>query len=248
MKVVGVPSKFNCLELEKGENIFPKSKGMWGENLGAFAEFMGSPSRSGLNFRRNVRAFNAEVWLDTPTQQKAVAKGDKIILASSLLNELHSAMEALAESGQPLIFEVTAGHPPNQRRTHVGVLEFSGTEPGAAFFPKWVLDTLGIATDGTPVALRLRSLPSMNSLRLRPLDPTFNASVQDPKATLEEALRSHTAMTEGDHLKITMPDGKRTFTFLVLQVGPASDLKAASLVDANLEVQFDDYLDRKSVV
>lgn len=134
----------------------------------------------------------------------ALERTDKLVVYSGWLHELH---DVLAD-GAPLVFEVE--NTATGARVHAGVLEFSSDQHGLAYAPGWLMHGLH-AEDGTTVTVRLASLPTITGLRLRPRDPAFLASVDDPRALLEETLRAFTAVTEGQtlvvHAEGTVSDG-----------------------------------------
>ena len=156
---------------------------------------------------------------------------------------------------------------PAHRRTHIGVLEFSGEQRNVAYLPLWIMRGLRI-TDGDEVQFVSRSLPPVSFLRLQPTDNSFFTSVRDPKLALEDALRNFTAVTEGDMLHISLlgssmreeeedvmggglidpfswnqerdhTSSSRIFVFKVLEVKPKNSSKAASVVTADCEIQFE---------
>ena len=131
--------------------------------------------------------------------------------------------------GAPLIFEVVNGAV--GKRTHVGVLEFSGELHGVAYLPSWCMHNLAVE-EGSECTFRLRSLPKVARLRLRPAEPAAWRALTaagDAKALLEECLRSHTAVTEGDELVVHHADA--AYGFHVLDVKPENASHAADLVD-----------------
>ena len=131
-----------------------------------FPDLEGLP-RSGRRFTRNVRVYGPAFVALSKSEDlaKRLESGDKIILYASLLRELSSVLD-----GEPLVFEAEA----KSRRSHVGVLEFSGEEPGVAFFPSWLMASLRIK-DADLVKLSLRSLPTVSYVRLIPRDASFAA-------------------------------------------------------------------------
>ena len=200
---------------------------------------------------------------------------------SALLPATNTA--AIAQSSSSTI---SASPPPipTHRRTHIGVLEFSGEQRNVAYLPLWIMRGLKV-NDGDEVLFVSRSLPPVSYLRLQPTDNSFFTSVTDPKLALEDALRNFTAVTEGDLLHISLlgssireedesqnffgrghssnyrqgrggegggglfednsPLGRasssssRIFVFKVLEVKPKNASKAASVVTADCEIQFE---------
>jgi hypothetical protein len=186
----------------------------------------------GGHFKRNLKVYGP-AFLQRPDLASALERGDKVVLFQGLLRDLEEKMEEFATSGNPLILE--AVNTSNGKKTHVGVLEFSGDEHNVAYLPSWVMHNLG-AEDGALVQFQLRQLPRLKFIRMRPSDGSFVASVTEPKLALEEALRSFTAVTEGDELVIH--HNGAPFTFAVLEVKPMTGSKAANLINADCEIEF----------
>ena len=174
--------------------------------------------------------------------------GDKVILHPFILAKLHERM-----NHGPLTFSLKG--PSMKRKTHVGVLEFSSPDPTIAcvgyvpwlwwcmclsdaastarFVPQWVMDNLKV-TDGTQVQFRLVRLPKAKYVKLKPADYRLVESMADPRSALEHALRSYTAVTQGDNI-LVRHQGK-DHLLKVVEVRPAS---ACSVVGCDVEVDFE---------
>jgi hypothetical protein len=190
------------------------------------------------SFSRRMKVFSpAFLSVEKPDTAKVLEQGDKVVLYGGLLRELHYALEEAG--GAPLVFELTnESVGAVKKRTHVGVLEFSGEEPNVAYLPAWVMHGL-LVEDGSEVQFRLRSLPPIRSLRLRPTDAggAFLRAVSEPRLALEEALRSFTAVTEGDELVVHHND--IPYSFRIEEVLPANASKACSLFESDCELFFE---------
>lgn len=201
------------------------------------------PRHSSLKFdnsrskKFSLNVYSSKFLVSTkPTLAQTLEKGDKLILNSEILRYSDRFIDDFAENGRPLIFQLV--HAGSKRATHAGVLEFSGTESGVVYAPSWMMANIG-ADEGAPVFLRLCTLPKISFLHLVPLDPTFYEAFQDPKVMLEESLRSHTAVTLGDNLVVTLETGDR-YGFLVHKIRPVDKFEACSLVGADVSLVIGD--------
>ena len=103
----------------------------------------------------------------------------------------------------------------------------------ARYVPQWVMDNLKV-TDGTQVQFRLVRLPKAKYVKLKPADYRLVESMADPRSALEHALRSYTAVTQGDNI-LVRHQGK-DHLLKVVEVRPAS---ACSVVGCDVEVDFE---------
>lgn len=160
-------------------------------------------------FKRRLRCYSAAfLAVDKPELAATLEQTDKVIMYSGYIRDLQDELDG----GGVLIFEVE--NSAVGKRTHCGVLEFSGDQHGVVYLPSWVMHNL-MLEDGAEASLRLRTLPKLRYLRLRPADRSFLEAVADPKAVLEECLHSHTAVTEGDELVVHHADA--AYGFHVIQ-------------------------------
>lgn len=157
------------------------------------------------------------------------AEDDKVILPETFLSELNR-MNAFSHG--PLIFQIntqeTAGS------THCGVREFSATE-GTIGLPQKVIDSL--AWEGTAtVSIRYTGLPKVTFAKLAPVGDgqALFSAVGPIKACLEENLRLHTTLTEGDQLTVWYRG--RPYPVRVTELRPES---AGALLDTDVEIEFD---------
>lgn len=116
-------------------------------------------------------------------------------------------------------------------KTHAGVLEFTADE-GVVYLPSWMMKRLELSEGG---AIRLfgSRLPKGKLVKLQAQSVTF-LELSDPKAVLEQAFRSYTALTEGDIIEISY--NMMTFELLIMEIQPAG--AAISIINTDLEVDF----------
>ena len=159
--------------------------------------------------------------------------GDKIVLPSSALEEILSAVNNNSENlPSPLTFELR--HPHTRSIVHGGVKEFSGTGDTVQL-PSWMLESLQIKPMDR-VVIKSKSLPKGTWAKLRPL--SRNATdITDYRATFESHLRSHyNTMATGQIL--TCRYGSQSYPFLVTDLKPDS---AVCITDTDLEVDLEPF-------
>ena len=165
-----------------------------------------------------------ECSLEAVTPKALRGDSDRVILPQGVL----TALSTNASVQYPMLFEVYS--PETQRRTHCGVLEFSGSE-GQVVLPAKVLHCLGLAPDaGSPrtVRIRYKVLPKCESLTLKVPLSMFSV-FPDFKPFLESSLRTQYAtMTVGDQLVVG-----GNVPIVVERIEPES---AVCIVDADVEL------------
>jgi hypothetical protein len=134
------------------------------------------------------------------------------------------------EVSYPMMFALE--NKSKQRRTHVGVIEFSGVE-GKCYVPYWIMTLLGLA-EGAFVSVRNLQLPSARLVKFRPQTKDF-LDLADPKAFLEHQLRLFACLTKGDTISVYHPSLKKSFLIDVLDLKPAN---ACSIIETDLSVDF----------
>lgn len=92
------------------------------------------------------------------------------------------------------------------------------------------MQTIGVGTGGL-VCLENVSLPLGTFLKLQPQSVDF-LDITDPRAVLEQSLRSFSAMTPGDRIRICYND--RQYELLVRQTKPSSS--GISVVETDIQV------------
>ena len=88
-------------------------------------------------------------------------------------------------------------------------------------------------SEGDGIRLFGAGLPKGKLVKLQAQSVTF-LELSDPKAVLEQAFRSYTALTEGDIIEISY--NMMTFELLIMEIQPAG--AAINIINTDLEVDF----------
>ncbi|KAL1924139.1 uncharacterized protein VTP21DRAFT_7174 [Calcarisporiella thermophila] len=158
-------------------------------------------------------------------EREKVNYGGKIILPPSALAKLASL-----NIQYPMLFELV--NEDHERRTHAGVLEFVAQE-GHVYLPHWMMQTL-LVEPGDIIQVKNASLPLGTYVKLQPQSVDF-LDISDPKAVLENELRTFSTLTEGDIIQISY--NRKIYEILVVEVKP-STRGAISIVETDLSVDF----------
>lgn len=168
---------------------------------------------------------------------------DKIILPPSALEKL-----AHLEISYPMIFEVTNPRYV-QRRLHCGVLEFIAQE-GMIYLPFWMMENMHL-NEGDIVHLKSATIQKGSFVKLQPQTTDF-IKISNPKAVLEQSLRSFSALTKGETFRILY--NKKKYDIGVVEVRPEGrpfqqgEAEAVCIIEADVEVDFAapaDYIEPK---
>ncbi|GAM23192.1 hypothetical protein SAMD00019534_063670, partial [Acytostelium subglobosum LB1] len=162
-------------------------------------------------------------------------QGGKILLPVSVLNKL-----TRLNIQYPMMFEIS--NPKSHRSSHCGVLEFTAEE-GVCYMPKWMMNNLRL-NDNDNLKIKSALLPLGNFLRIQPHTQSF-LEISNPKAVLESALRSFSAMTKSEDFVIEY--NKNKYTLRVLDIKPDGQSHAISIVEADVSVDFAPAMDSKEV-
>ncbi|XP_065842562.1 ubiquitin recognition factor in ER-associated degradation protein 1-like [Oscarella lobularis] len=175
----------------------------------------------GGSFKQQYRAFSVSMM---PGQERHdVEKGGKIIMPPSALDQL-----TRLNIVYPMLFRLT--NEPVCRTTHCGVLEFVAEE-GRLYLPNWMMRNLFLEEGGL-IRLESTSLPIATYSKFRPQQVEF-LEITDPKAVLENALRSFACLTENDTILIRY--NKKGYELSVLEVKPGN---AVSIIECDMNVEF----------
>jgi len=147
--------------------------------------------------------------------------GDKIILPSSILDTLIEL-----EIEFPMTFEIVSKH----YKTHCSVIEFVAEE-GTCIIPEWIMKNLDI-NEGDFIYIRNVSLSKASFIKFKP--ELMFLELSDPRAVLEYILRSFSCVTIGDKLYFDY-----NFKEYILHVIDVKPKKACCIIDADIEVEFD---------
>jgi len=158
-------------------------------------------------------------------ERENVSYGGKIIMPQSALARLtHLDLEF------PFMFKLSNPQNP-AASTHAGVLEFIAEE-GVCHLPQWMMKTLRL-NEGDPIRVVGTELPKGKFVKLQAQSVHF-LEISDPKAVLEQALRSFAALTQGDIIEISY--NRIVFGLLVMETQPGGE--GINVIDTDLEVDF----------
>lgn len=153
-------------------------------------------------------------------------KGGKLIMPPSALDQL-----TRLNISYPMLFEVYNSK--SGRTTHCGVLEFIADE-GVVHMPHWMMQNL-VLSESDPLRITNVSLPVATFAKFKPQSVEF-LDISNPKAVLENTLRSWACLTEGDIIAINY--NNKIYEIMVLEVKPPHPSKAVSIVECDLELDF----------
>lgn len=157
------------------------------------------------------------------TERSNVDRGGRIFLPTSALDQL-SRLNIV----YPMLFKVT--NPQKDRITHCGVLEFVADE-GKCYMPYWMMRNL-LLDEGAFVKIESVSLPVATFSKFQPQSVDF-LDITNPKAVLENELRSFACLTTGDVIAINYND--RLYELCVLETKPGP---AVSIIECDMNVDF----------
>ncbi|KAI0705843.1 ubiquitin fusion degradation protein I [Cytidiella melzeri] len=158
-------------------------------------------------------------------ERESVSYGGKIIMPQSALARLTQL-----DLEFPFMFKLS--NPSNPAAsTHAGVLEFIAEE-GVCHLPHWMMMTLRL-NEGDPIRVVGTELPKGKFVKLQPQSVHF-LEISDPKAVLEQALRSFSALSQGDIIEISY--NRIVFGLLIMETQPGGE--GISVIDTDLEVDF----------
>lgn len=141
-----------------------------------------------------------------------------------------SALDALSRLNivYPMLFKLT--NTTQNRITHCGVLEFVADE-GKCYMPYWMMRNL-LLDEGAVVNIESVSLPVATFSKFQPQSVDF-LDITNPKAVLENELRSFACLTTGDVIAISYND--RIYELCVLETKPEA---AVSIIECDMNVDF----------
>ncbi|KAG9508720.1 Ubiquitin fusion degradation protein 1-like protein, partial [Fragariocoptes setiger] len=157
------------------------------------------------------------------TERDNVDRGGRIFLPPSALDQL-----TRLNIVYPMLFKVT--NPQQDRVTHCGVLEFVADE-GKCYMPYWMMRNL-LLEEGSMVNIESVSLPVATFSKFQPQSVEF-LDITNPKAVLENELRSFACLTTGDVIAISYND--RIYELCVLETKPGP---AVSIIECDMNVDF----------
>ncbi|XP_073257765.1 ubiquitin recognition factor in ER-associated degradation protein 1-like isoform X2 [Porites lutea] len=143
------------------------------------------------------RTFNTQfrcypVVMFPGNEREDVERGGKIIMPPSALDQL-----TRLHIVYPMLFKLSNSR--SGRNTHCGVLEFVADE-GKIYIPYWMMRNL-LLEEGGLLQVESASLPVASYAKFQPQSVDF-LDITNPKAVLENALRSFACLTKGDVIAI----------------------------------------------
>jgi ubiquitin fusion degradation protein 1 len=147
-------------------------------------------------------------------ERQDVANGGKIILPPSALEHL-SRMNVV----YPMLFKLS--NTTVERHTHSGVLEFVADERWC-YLPYWMMRNLMIDEDAS-LKVEYATLPVTSFSNFEPQSPEY-LDITNPKAMLENSLRSFARLISGDVIGLRVPETRP---------GPA-----VSIIECDMDVEF----------
>lgn len=157
------------------------------------------------------------------TERDNVDRGGRIFLPPSALDQL-----TRLNIVYPMLFKLT--NPDQDRITHCGVLEFVADE-GKCYMPYWMMRNL-LLDEGAFVKIESVSLPVATFSKFQPQSTDF-LDITNPKAVLENELRSFACLTTGDVIAISY--NERIYELCVLETRPG---RAVSIIECDMSVDF----------
>ncbi|XP_065054355.1 ubiquitin recognition factor in ER-associated degradation protein 1-like [Rhopilema esculentum] len=171
------------------------------------------------SFNTQYRCFSVSIL----RERDDVERGGKIIMPPSAL-DLLTRLNIV----YPMLFKLSNSR--KERATHCGVLEFVADE-GKVYIPYWMMRNL-LLEEGDLVQVQSASLPVATYSKFQPQSVEF-LDITNPKAVLENALRSFACLTTGDMIAFTYND--RVYEILVMETKPA---QAISIIECDMQVEF----------
>ncbi|XP_031834316.1 ubiquitin fusion-degradation 1-like isoform X2 [Nomia melanderi] len=157
------------------------------------------------------------------TYRQDVERGGKIIMPPSALEQL-----TRLNINYPMMFKLT--NKKTNRITHCGVLEFVADE-GKVYLPLWMMHNL-LLEEAELINVESVTLKIATFSRFQPQSEDF-LDITNPKAVLENGLRSFACLTTGDVIAIKY--NQRIYEMCVLETKPDP---AVSIIECDMNVEF----------
>ncbi|XP_057327089.1 ubiquitin recognition factor in ER-associated degradation protein 1 [Microplitis mediator] len=172
-------------------------------------------------FNTQYKCFSVSMFPGNERQD--VERGGKIIMPPSALEQL-----TRLNIVYPMLFKLT--NKKTNRVTHCGVLEFVADE-GKVYLPYWMMHNL-LLEESEIINIESVSLPVATYARFQPQSEDF-LDITNPKAVLENGLRSFACLTTGDIVAIQY--NQRIYEMCVLETRPGP---AVSIIECDMNVEF----------
>lgn len=173
----------------------------------------------GRNFNQTYRCYSVTMLAD----REDVERGGKIIMPPSALDQL-----TRLHIQYPMLFKLS--NKKKSRDTHCGVLEFVADE-GRIYIPYWMMRNL-LLNEGDFVQVENVSLQTATFARFQPQSVEF-LDITNPKAVLENMLRSFACLTTDDVISIKY--NEKEYELCVLETKPD---RAISIIECDMNVDF----------
>lgn len=173
----------------------------------------------GRNFNQTYRCYSVTMLAD----REDVERGGKIIMPPSALDQL-----TRLHIQYPMLFKLS--NKKKNRDTHCGVLEFVADE-GRIYIPYWMMRNL-LLNEGDLVQVENVSLKTATFARFQPQSVEF-LDITNPKAVLENMLRSFACLTTDDVISIKY--NEKEYELCVLETKPD---RAISIIECDMNVDF----------
>ncbi|KAK6641530.1 hypothetical protein RUM44_013242 [Polyplax serrata] len=158
-----------------------------------------------------------------PNDREDVERGGKIIMPPSALDAL-TKLNVI----YPMLFKLT--NKKMSRVTHSGVLEFVADED-RVYLPYWMMRNL-LLEEGDLITIENVTLPIATFSRFQPQTEDF-LDISNPKAVLENCLRSFACLTTGDIIAIKY--NSKVYELCVLETKPG---EAVTIIECDMNVDF----------
>ncbi|XP_060516558.1 ubiquitin fusion degradation protein 1 homolog [Cylas formicarius] len=156
-------------------------------------------------------------------ERQDVERGGKIIMPPSALEQL-----TRLNINYPMLFKLV--NKSTNKVTHCGVLEFVADE-GKVYLPLWMMRNM-MLEEGDLVQMESISLPVGTFAKFQPHSPDF-LDITNPKAVLENCLRSFACLTTGDIIAVQY--NQKIYELCVLETKPGN---AISIIECDMNVDF----------
>ena len=141
---------------------------------------------------------------------------------------------------QPLIFRINSMR--TAKISYCGVLEFVAPDD-TIILPNWIFMNMQLMEEELVNVFMVPTIPTANFLKIRPHQTAF-INLPDPKAFLEIKFRDFVCLTVGDTITVkTDLQHNPEFKFDIMDLKPVSPYKTVSIINCDLNLDFDPPLD-----
>lgn len=180
---------------------------------------------SNRKFSNTYRCYSTTFGSLSEAKSEDVKKGGKILMPPSALEQL-----TRLHITYPMMFKLTNRNR-NDRSTHCGVLEFVAEE-GVIYIPYWMMSNL-LLEEGDIVHIENVTLSVASFVKFQPQTKSF-LEIANPKAVLENALRTFSCLTKGDVIAIYY--NNKEYGLCVKELKPADAVNITEC-DVDLDIE-----------